>query len=310
MSTQAVKIPIARQHSLSDLIPEGPITQLPVELVERCLFWTDLQGKENTRLVSRTWNTLTLTASKNPEQPDLNEFIRLLMRNLRKSHPHKTGQLSVVKTMLSMRARSLVTPAQIQRLFLFTKGLLISVLKNLSSTRRELLQKTIGSEISTSLNSLFDLAEMSLDEAIRTRDFATFYMVFNGYPVLSKRSRGSYIIDAAKAGQFRMLQVLLNSGKISIDTRLVALGYIVADENEDCVRLLLNHGRISISGRGTLLDIASSQEHSGIVRLLLAHGPITSAALDWAIENAMDRGNHELARFIRNSATITNPTES
>ncbi len=107
MSTHAVNRSIQSQAALylSDEI-EGLITQLPPELVESCLFWTDLPGKENTRLVCRSWNTLTLTASKNPEQPDLNEFIRLLMKNLRKSHPRKMGQLSVIKTML-VNARAL-----------------------------------------------------------------------------------------------------------------------------------------------------------------------------------------------------------
>ncbi|HEY5236065.1 MAG TPA: hypothetical protein VIJ14_07805 [Rhabdochlamydiaceae bacterium] len=305
MSIQATKTLIARQSSQTDAIPEGPITKLPTELVEKCLFWADIQGKENTRLVSRIWNTLTLTASKNPEQPDLNEFIRLLMKNLHTSHPNKAGQFSAIKKMLEIRARSLFTPAPIQRLFVFTKGCIIGVLKTLSSTRKALLQKAIGPEISTSLNSLFDLAEMSLEKAILTRDFATFYMVFTGHSGLSERYRGGLVIDAANAGQFLMLQVLLNSGKISIATRELALGYVVADDNEKCVQILLDRSSISVKGRGTLLDIATSQDRPASVRLLLAHGPITSVALDWAIENAMDRGNLELARFIRSSAQIT-----
>lgn len=310
MTTLAVNRSIQSQATLPSNEIEGLITQLPPELVESCLFWTDLPGKENARLVCRSWNTLTLTASKNPEQPDLNEFIRLLMKNLRKSHPRKMGQLTVIKTMLGMRVHSLVAPAPVQRLFVFTKGCIIGVLKKLSSTRKELLQKAIGPEIPPSLNSLFDLAEMSLDEAMQTRDFATFHMVFIGHLELSERSRGRLVIDAAKAGQFRMLQVLLNSGQISIANRELALGYVAEDVYEDCAQLLLNHGPISVNGRGTLLDIATSQDYPAIARLLLAHGSITAEACDWAVENAMDRGNHELAQFIRDSAVIPNPIES
>jgi hypothetical protein len=306
MSIQATKTLIARQSFQADVIPEGPITKLPVELVEKCLFWTDIQGKENTRLVSRSWNTLTLTASKNPEQAELNNFIRVLTKNLvRKKHHRQIAHLVEIQDMLKSLACFLVTPAQTQRLFVFTKGCIIGVLKTLSSTRRDLLQTALGPQISTSLKPLFELAEMTLDEAIRTRNFQTFYTIFISHPVLSERSRGGFVIDAANAGQFLMLQVLLNSGKISIATRELALGYVVADDNEKCVQILLDRSSISVKGRGTLLDIATSQDRPASVRLLLTHGPITSVALDWAIENAMDRGNLELARFIRSSAQIT-----
>ncbi len=70
-------------------IPEGPIQSFRPELVESCIFWTTPRDKENSRLVCRSWNAITLKESKYPPPSRIERFIRLLIENLQENHPTK-----------------------------------------------------------------------------------------------------------------------------------------------------------------------------------------------------------------------------
>lgn len=280
-------------------IPEGPITKVPNELVERCIFWADLQGKENSRLVCRSWNAITLSASKYPHQKELEDFVRLLIENLNKTHPNKSTKLAEIKDMLTSLSPFLVTPGQTERLFLITKEYILGVLKTLSSTRRsDLLQSAITLQIPPSLTTLFGLTELSVDQAINTGNFESFYVVFQNSLPLREAEHGTCVITAAAAGELQMLRLLLSKQFLTIEARGTAAVYAARDNHQDCVEELLADGPISDQHRGQATESATAHDNLDLAKAILKTGCISQTFIGRCLALASRNKNPDYIQFL------------
>jgi len=252
-------------------LPPGPINYLPKELLGSILFLTDQDVKPNAMSVSRQWKVQTLTACIEPHQQDLQQLIQLLTVNLEK-YPKCRVDLENIRASLEFHISLLVVPAQAERLFLKVKGSIVGVLKNLPLEERNLLLETIGHRISAPMRNLFRLADLTLEDAILTGDFETFYILFRSFPELSKADGSKAVALAAENGYHQMLHTLLANG--FIEEIGIPVWLAVEENHEKCVELLLGYGSIPKFMRGDAVCSAAKNNNLHNLRLLLANDQI------------------------------------
>jgi hypothetical protein len=280
----------------------GPINNLPHEYQERIIFLTEKSDKSKTRLVSRRWKTLTLQACKFSQKPGLEQFIRLLITNLKK-HPHRSSDLTGILDMLRSLDRFLVTPAQTERLFLITKRFIAGVIRKLSPERRDKVQQRIEHQIPNSLHHLFRCANMSIEDSIETEDFDEFYIVFNSRTWLED-DLGKGVISAAKIGHAQILRTLIASQSLSTDHRELALQYALENHHLACVAVLAASGPISEPLRGKAVIQATEEAHIELVQLLLKNASIPEENRGEALITAILLNKPEIVQLLIGSGPI------
>lgn len=295
-----MSLKIFRSHEPKALLPlpEGPINALPPELVESCIFWTTPRDKDNTRLVSRSWNAITLKESKYPRQAELERFIRLLIENLQENHPRKSAKLTEIKRMLTSFSSMINPPSQTDRLFLITRQFVLGVLKSLSTTRRDQLQLSITPQVSPSLNALFELTKMTPDQAINAGDFDTFYMVLENSLPLSHEDHATCVITAADAGEVRMLRLMLAKQFLTIESRGTAVAYAARDNHQECVEVLLADGPISDQHRGQATESATGNDNIELARVILKSGRISQTFIGRCLALASRNKNPDFIQLL------------
>jgi hypothetical protein len=297
MSLQIEKIPTANQISLLDLIPEGPITTISPETLESILFFTN--QSRFTRLVSRKWNDLTFAGIENFKKREIKQTIRLIIDKLNlDTHAQFITDLAEIQDAHHSLTKFLVTPSQIQRLFLISKGVVIGILRKLPEEKSDQLQIALSEELPDSMKDLFVISKLNL-KRIKDIEQDTYFTLFQSCRPLSITDRGKAFSVAIRIKNIIFVKLLLADGPISVHVRGWAVCKAAKKDNLELAKLLLTNGPILIDDRGWAVYKAAKNNNQKLVELLLANGPIPQFHLLWAAEAAEENDNPELVQLLR-----------
>ncbi|MFI5344474.1 MAG: ankyrin repeat domain-containing protein, partial [Chlamydiales bacterium] len=261
------------QIAQSTSLPEGPIRTISPEILESILFLTN--HSESTRFVSHIWNDLTFTAAKNSKNQELKQTIPLIIEKLNPgTHAECIADLAELQEAHRSLSDYVTTFAEVQRLFLIEKGLVIGILRKLPVEERDQLQEALDEELPDSMKDLFEISKLNL-RTVKNINLDTFFTLLQSYQPLSKKDRGEAVVQAAEINNLDFVKLLLANGPISKLFRGAAVDAAAKSNNIELVKLLLANGAISEIHREYAVLKAAKNNNLELFKLLLADGPIS-----------------------------------
>jgi hypothetical protein len=290
---------------------ESPFKTIPHDVVKFILFLTN--RSENTRLVSRIWNALTLEATKHPTKQELKQTIRLINEKLNpKKHAKCIAGLAEIQAARQPPSDYLTTYVAVGQLFLIVKGWVIGEIRKLPLKERDRLQLALGDQLPDSMKDLFATCKLGLIPSItdfyassepelapESVDLDTFFTLLQSYQPLTLFMRTQAVLAAVKRNNIGCVKLLLVSGLISDDGRGTAVVFAVCRKNIECVNLLLANGQISEENRGRSVWRAAETNNIECAEVLLDNGPISEDDRRVAIEEADKLNNQEFLQLLR-----------
>lgn len=273
--------------------PEAPITTILPDILEIILNFTN--QSENTRLVSRQWNVLTLTAFIKFKPQELKQTIRLITEQLDPSAQFAADLVNFQNTHHFFHEG---TFAKVRKLFLADKGLVIGMFRKLPGKERGQLQITIGNQLPDSMKNLFKISWFSCFHAPNV-DRDTLFTLLQSYQPLSMEHRQLAILGATRDNNIEFVKLLLADGPITNENREVLLMQANRPNNLEVFKLLLAIGPISEMTREVRFVEAARHNNLEAVKLLLANGPISETTRTIAITIAAENNNAELVQLLR-----------
>jgi hypothetical protein len=318
------------------LLQEGPIRIIPTEIVGSILFLAN--HSESTRLVSRVWKALTLTADKKANGHELEQTFRLITEKLNPDTYAKCiADLAELQGTHQSLSGYVATFAEVRGLFLIDKGFGIGILRKLPSEERDQLQIAIGDQLPDSMKDVFKISKLH-PQTVKNVVLDTFFTLLQSYQPLSGYQRGwavstaaennniefvkllladgpisenllgRAVMIAAKNNNLKLARLLLANGPIHDQDRAAAVENATVNNNPELVELLLANEPISEYYRGQTVILAARYNHLEIVKLLLANGPISEEQREEAVRLATKNNNPELIRLLREPSTNWNIT--
>ncbi|MFI5344475.1 MAG: hypothetical protein ACHQUC_09670 [Chlamydiales bacterium] len=288
-------------------LSEGPIKTIPTEILQSILFLTN--HSESTRLVSRNWNVLTFTPAKNSNIHELNQTISLITEKLNPdTHAECIAALAAVQD--AHESCYVNTFAEVRRLFLINKGLVIGILRKLPEEERDQLQIAIGEELPDSMKDLFEISKLDLTDdlaAVENLDLDTFFTLLQSCQPLSMDDREKAFFLAVYLDDIEFVKLVLADGPISEYHRALAVCEATENNNPDLVRLLLSKScqPLSIDDREKAFFLAVHLDDIEFVKLVLADGPISEDHRGFAVYEATENNNPDLVRLLLSNGPIS-----
>lgn len=297
-----IHLQTASQKTQPPSFQEDPIKTIPPEILEHILFLID--ENENTRFVSRDWQSLSLSLFKKSKSQEVENNIRLLTEQFNPTQ--RDNIISYFQKLLEifqLRSENFGTYAKVQRIFLIFKGEILYRLR---------YQTQIPSGLPNSLKNVFEIAKLNINSAMNV-DLETFFTLLQSYPPLSQSNRGSAVIHATDINKIEFIKLLLADGPISEDKRKEAVEHALREHKVEIANLLQadkpilekEQGYSGWDDIGFFMKVARKNSFGKLLidnylNLIksLAKGPISESDRQWVLDLAQENGNQELIRFL------------